>query len=59
MKPKGEDEDDTGFLEFLEEIIGSSRLKEPIEKFFVKVQDANEIRAEKLNRVKAIQVEKG
>lgn len=58
MKPKGEDEDDTGFLEFLEEIIGSSRLKEPIEQFFLKVQDANEIRAEKLNRVKAIQVEK-
>ena len=58
MKPKGEGEDDTGFLEFLEEIIGSSRLKEPIEQFFLKVQEANEIRAEKLNRVKAIQVEK-
>lgn len=58
MKPKGETEDDTGFLEFLEEIIGSSRLKEPIEQFFAKVQEANEIRAEKLNRVKVIQVEK-
>lgn len=58
MKPKGESEDDTGFLEFLEEIIGSSRLKEPIEQFFTKVQEVNEIRAEKLNRVKAIQVEK-
>ncbi|KAK4337374.1 hypothetical protein RND71_043331 [Anisodus tanguticus] len=58
MKPKGETEDDTGFLEFLEEIIGSSRLKEPIDQFFSKVQEINEVRAEKLNRVKAIQVEK-
>jgi structural maintenance of chromosome 4 len=45
-------------LEFLEDIIGSNRLKEPLAKLQQRVDETNEERAEKMNRVKAIQKEK-
>ena len=33
MKPKAEKEGEEGMLEYLEDIVGSSRLKAPIERF--------------------------
>ncbi|MPC09379.1 Structural maintenance of chromosomes protein 4 [Portunus trituberculatus] len=58
MKPKGLTEHDTGMLEFLEDIVGSSRFKEPIELLGKRVDDLNEARQEKLNRVKIVEKEK-
>ncbi|XP_067127627.1 structural maintenance of chromosomes protein 4 [Centruroides vittatus] len=58
MKPKGQNENDTGMLEFLEDIIGSSRFKEPIELLYRQVEELNEQRSEKLQRVKAVEKEK-
>ena len=58
MKPKAENENETGMLEFLEDIIGSNRLKEPLAKLQERVDETNEERAEKMNRLKAIQKEK-
>jgi structural maintenance of chromosome 4 len=45
-------------LEFLEDIIGSSRFKEPIEVLKTRVSDLDEHRTEKLNRVKLVEKEK-
>ncbi|XP_011862208.1 PREDICTED: structural maintenance of chromosomes protein 4 [Vollenhovia emeryi] len=58
MKPKGQNEHDTGMLEFLEDIIGTSRYKEPLEKLSNKVDDLTERRIEKLHRLKVVQKEK-
>lgn len=58
MKPKGQNENDDGMLEFLEDIIGSNRFKEPIEILAKRVETLNELRGEKLNRVKAVEKEK-
>ncbi|KAK3094368.1 hypothetical protein FSP39_000811 [Pinctada imbricata] len=58
MKPKGQTENDDGMLEFLEDIIGSNRFKEPIEVLAKRVETLNEMRGEKLNRVKAVEKEK-
>lgn len=58
MKPKGLTEHDTGMLEFLEDIVGSSRFKDPIELLSKRVEDLNEARQEKLNRVKIVEKEK-
>ncbi len=58
MKPIGQTENDTGMLEFLEDIIGSSRFKEPIDILKGRVGDLDEQRGEKLNRVKLVEKEK-
>ncbi|XP_042209674.1 structural maintenance of chromosomes protein 4-like [Homarus americanus] len=58
MKPKALTDHDTGMLEFLEDIVGSSRFKEPIELLCKRVEDLNEARGEKLNRVKLVEKEK-
>ena len=58
MKPKAQTEHDEGMLEFLEDIIGTSRFKEPIEELSKKVEALNETRAEKLNRLKVVEKEK-
>lgn len=58
MKPKAENENDIGMLEFLEDIIGSNRLKVPLSKLQDRVEQMNELRSEKLNRVKVIESEK-
>ena len=50
MKPKSQTEHDEGMLEFLEDIIGTSRFKEPIEELSKKVEQLNESRAEKVSR---------
>ncbi|XP_013380461.1 structural maintenance of chromosomes protein 4-like [Lingula anatina] len=58
MKPKALTEHDEGMLEFLEDIVGSSRFKEPIDLLSKRVEELNELRAEKLNRVKAVEKDK-
>ena len=58
MKPKAQTEHDTGMLEFLEDIVGTSRFKVPIEQLAKKVEEYNEMRVEKLNRVKLVEKEK-
>lgn len=50
MKPKAEKDNETGMLEYLEDIIGCSRLKEPIEKLTERVSLQSEIRDDKFNR---------
>ena len=50
MKPKGQSEHDDGMLEFLEDIIGSNRFKEPIEVLAKRVETLNELRGEKVGR---------
>ncbi|KAF7658595.1 hypothetical protein LDENG_00010480 [Lucifuga dentata] len=58
MKPKGQTEHDEGMLEYLEDIIGSCRLKEPIQMLARRMELLNEQRGEKLNRVKLVEKEK-
>ncbi|XP_031716571.1 structural maintenance of chromosomes protein 4 isoform X1 [Anarrhichthys ocellatus] len=58
MKPKGQTEHDEGMLEYLEDIIGSCRLKEPILTLARRIELLNEQRGEKLNRVKHVEKEK-
>lgn len=58
MKPKAETEGESGMLEFLEDIIGTTRLKEPLEQINARVNELNELRAEKINRCKLVQKEK-
>ncbi|XP_055958455.1 structural maintenance of chromosomes protein 4 [Patella vulgata] len=58
MKPKALTEHEDGMLEFLEDIIGSNRFKEPIDILSKRVETLNEYRAEKLNRVKVVEKEK-
>ncbi|NXH17837.1 SMC4 protein, partial [Bucco capensis] len=58
MKPKGQTEHDEGMLEYLEDLIGSARLKEPIQTLCRRVELLNEQRGEKLNRVKMVEKEK-
>ncbi|XP_062833578.1 structural maintenance of chromosomes protein 4 isoform X2 [Anolis carolinensis] len=58
MKAKGQNEHDEGMLEYLEDIIGSRRLKEPIQILCRRVEIINEQRGEKLNRVKMVEKEK-
>ena len=48
MKPKAQTEHEEGMLEYLEDIIGSSRFKEPIEQLERRVEGLNECRGEKV-----------
>lgn len=57
MKPKADNDSESGMLEFLEDIIGTTRLKEPLNKLSLKVEEYNEIRAEKMNRVRVVEKE--
>lgn len=52
MKPKAENEHEVGMLEYLEDIIGSSRFKDPIAKLMERVEIQSQIRDEKWNRCK-------
>ena len=55
MKPKSQTEHGDGMLEFLEDIIGSSRYKEGIEKLNKQVEYFDEERKDKLSRVKVVE----
>ena len=52
MKQKGENENETGLLEFLEDIIGTRRYVPLIDKLSTSIEDLGEIKTSKLNRVK-------
>lgn len=58
MKPKALTEHEDGLLEYLEDIIGTSQLKEPIQTKSKALDELTEKRAEKLNRVKIVEKEK-
>ena len=51
MKAKAQSEHDDGMLEFLEDIIGTNRFKEPIELLSKKVEELNEARGEKVSYI--------
>lgn len=52
MKPKGLTEAECGMLEYLEDIVGTSRYKEPLVKINARVELLTEERTEKHNRCK-------
>lgn len=58
MAPKGKTEHEEGLLEYLEDIIGTSQFKAPIEEAALKVDECNEQRSVKLERLKFVQREK-
>ena len=58
MKPKGKDENDDGLLEYLEDIIGTSKYKQPIEDSAQEVEGLNEVCLEKSTRVQHVEKEK-
>ena len=55
MKPKAPTPHEDGLLEYIEDIIGSNRLIEEIDKAVQELETLNTERAQQLNRVKAIQ----
>ncbi|KAK2578285.1 hypothetical protein KPH14_007650 [Odynerus spinipes] len=58
MKPKSVKENEAGMLEFLEDIIGTVRYKEPLDKLAEKVEQLTDYRAEKMNRLRIVEKEK-
>lgn len=58
MKPKAASEHDDGLLEYLEDIIGTSKYKTPIEEAAVELESLNEICIEKQGRVQHVEKEK-
>ncbi|KAF2129927.1 condensin subunit Cut3 [Dothidotthia symphoricarpi CBS 119687] len=58
MKPKALTEHDDGLLEYLEDIIGTSKYKTPIEESAAEVDVLNETCMEKNNRVQHVEKEK-
>lgn len=58
MKPKAPSEHEDGLLEYLEDIIGTSQYKEPIEEALTEMDRLNEDRVEKLNRLKIVERER-
>lgn len=58
MKPKGETEHEQGLLEFLEELIGTNKYVQPIEEASKVLEQAQEDRMQKLNRVKLAEKER-
>lgn len=58
MKPKAANEHDDGLLEYLEDIIGTSKYKTPIEESATEVEVLNEVCLEKNGRVQHVEKEK-
>ncbi|KAG9027694.1 hypothetical protein FRB95_007465 [Tulasnella sp. JGI-2019a] len=58
MKPKAPNEHEDGLLEYLEDIIGTSKYKEPIEATLIEVDQLSEERGEKLNRLRVVERDK-
>ncbi|KAK7941482.1 structural maintenance-chromosome 4 [Apiospora aurea] len=58
MKPKAGNEHEDGLLEYLEDIIGTSKYKTPIEESATEVETLNEICMEKSGRVQHVEKEK-
>ncbi|XP_073991511.1 structural maintenance of chromosomes 4-like protein gluon isoform X2 [Rhodnius prolixus] len=57
MKPKAQTEHDTGMLEYLEDIIGTTRFKVPLQKLELKLEELNLDMQEKYNRIQAAEKE--
>ena len=58
MKPKAASEHDDGLLEYLEDIIGTSKYKTPIDEAAAETEALNEVCAEKNTRVQHVEKEK-
>jgi len=58
MKPKAATEHDDGLLEYLEDIIGTSKYKVPIEESAKEAEELNEVCLEKQSRVQHVEKEK-
>jgi len=58
MKPKAANEHDDGLLEYLEDIIGTSKYKTPIEEAAAETENLNEVCQEKNSRVQHVEKEK-
>lgn len=58
MKPKASNEHEEGLLEYLEDIIGTSRYKEPIDEAMIEMERLQEERQIKLNRLRLVEKEK-
>ena len=58
MKPKAQTEHDEELLEYLEDIIGTSKYKEPIDKAMVEMERRQEDRGVKMNRLHIVEKEK-
>ncbi|KAF4627997.1 hypothetical protein G7Y89_g10151 [Cudoniella acicularis] len=58
MKPKAANEHDDGLLEYLEDIIGTSKYKTPIEESATEVETLNEVCVEKSGRVQHVEKER-
>jgi structural maintenance of chromosome 4 len=58
MKPKAPSEHEDGLLEYLEDIIGTAKYKEPIDEAMIEVERLHEDRQIKLNRLRLVEKEK-
>lgn len=58
MKAKAERENDDGLLEYLEDIIGTTKYKQLIEENLTKVQELNDVCLEKENRLDLVEKDK-
>ncbi|KXL44502.1 hypothetical protein M433DRAFT_4981 [Acidomyces richmondensis BFW] len=58
MKPKATNDNDDGLLEYLEDIIGTSKYKTPIEESAAETENLNEVCQEKHSRVQHVEKEK-
>ena len=58
MKSKAANEHEDGLLEYLEDIIGTARFKEPIDEALVEMERLQEERLVKLNRLRIVEKEK-
>lgn len=58
MKPKAPSEHEDGLLEYLEDIIGTSIYKEDIDKAFKAMEELQEERSVKMNRLRYVEREK-
>ena len=58
MKPKAANEHDDGLLEYLEDIIGTSKYKAPIDESAAETEKLNEVCLEKSTRVQHVEKEK-
>ena len=58
MKPRAANEHDDGLLEYLEDIIGTSKYKSPIEESATEVETLNEVCTEKNARVQHVEKER-
>ena len=57
MKPKASTPNETGLLEYLEDIFGTNKYQKPIETSAARLEELNEKRQEKLHRLQLVQRE--